>query len=40
MSDDRKAGLIVAGVMLAILAAAAASVWLGGVAINLILGGG
>jgi hypothetical protein len=43
MSDDRKAGWIVTGVLVvlfAVLAAAGLSVWLGGVVFNWVMGGG
>jgi hypothetical protein len=41
MSDDRKAALVVTSLVAAlVLAAAGLSVWLGGVVVNLILGGG
>jgi hypothetical protein len=39
MSDDHKAGWIVTGVMVVLFAAAAASVWLGGVVFNWVMGG-
>ena len=38
--DDHRAGWLVTGVLIVLFAAAAASVWLGQVAVNFVLGGG
>jgi hypothetical protein len=38
--DDRKAGWIVTGVLVVLFVAVVASVWLGGVVFNWVMGGG